>query len=84
MSEKKKLQFCGICDGKLVDGRALIFRTSLIDRSPVLIEVPAQVCEKCGHRWYTHETILLVEAAQRGEVAPTKSMTVPVVVAASA
>ena len=74
----RKLKYCGVCEAPLHDGEARVVRMSKIDGTPLIFEVPARVCTKCGHKWFSIQTIRMIEAAQRGELKPTGSMTVPV------
>ena len=60
---------------KRVDREAFKHKTGFV----ILEDVVIGVCEKCGNRYYTAETLKRVQAVASGEVRPERTEQVPVV-----
>jgi YgiT-type zinc finger domain-containing protein len=76
-----KAQFgyqCEYCDGtvraKRVDREAFKHKTGFV----ILENVVIGVCDKCGNRYYTAETLKTVQAVATGQVRPERTEQVPV------
>ncbi len=67
-----------LCGGELIERVEMLVKT-LPDKGTVLIEnVPARVCQQCGHRWLSHETMKKLEEVAEGQRAPEEVRQVPV------
>ncbi len=77
-----KTQFgyqCEYCEGtvqeKRVEREAFKHKAGFV----ILEEVVLGVCDKCGNRYYTAETLKRVQAVATGKVPPERIEQVPVV-----
>lgn len=73
-----KDNLCALCGGDLVENKVMLAR-ELVDQGTVLIrDVPARVCEQCGHRWLSHAVMGELEALAEGRRKPQTVQQVPV------
>lgn len=73
-----KDKLCALCGGVLMERVEMLVR-NLTDKGTVLIEnVPARVCQECGHRWLSQEIIKKLERLAEGEEEPAEVRQVPV------
>ena len=68
-------EYCeGVVGAKRVDREAFKHKTGFV----ILENVIIGVCEKCGNRYYTAETLKRVHAIATGQVRPERTEQVPV------
>jgi len=68
-------EYCeGVVQAKRVGREAFKHKTGFV----ILEDVVIGVCEKCGNRYYTAETLKRVQAIASGEVRPERTEQVPV------
>lgn len=68
-------EYCsGTVKGKRVDREAFKHKTGFV----ILEEVMIGVCDQCGSRYYTAETLKRVRAIALGKAKPTRTQRVPV------
>jgi len=69
---------CEYCEGvvrpKRVDREAFKHKTSFV----ILEDVEIGVCDRCGNRYYSAETLKRVEGIATGKIAPERTEPVPV------
>lgn len=69
---------CEYCEGvvreRQVEREAFKHKTGFV----ILEEVVIGVCDKCGNRYYSAETLKRVEAIATGKILPERSEQVPV------
>jgi YgiT-type zinc finger domain-containing protein len=69
---------CEYCDGvvqaKQVDREAFKHKTGFV----ILEDVEIGVCDTCGNRYYTAETLKKVQAIASGKIRPDRTEQVPV------
>ena len=69
---------CALCGGALVDKEVVMAR-DVSERGVVLIrDVPARVCDACGHRWLSQATMRGLEEVADGRRSPDAVQQVPV------
>lgn len=76
---KKKFGYrCEYCEGKVrekqVEREAFKHRKGFV----ILENVSIGICDKCGNRYYSADTLKRVEAIAEGEVRPRRMERVPV------
>jgi len=68
-------EFCsGTVTSKLVDREAFKHKAGFV----ILEEVTIGVCNQCGSRYYTADTLKRVHAIASGKAKPTRTQRVPV------
>lgn len=70
---------CEYCEGtvqaKQVEREAFKHKTGFV----ILEDVVIGVCDECGNRYYTAETLKKVQAVATGQVRPERTEQVPVI-----
>jgi YgiT-type zinc finger domain-containing protein len=68
-------EYCrGTVKGKRVDREAFKHKTGFV----ILEQVMIGVCDECGSRYYTADTLKRVHAIASGKAKPTRTQRVPV------
>lgn len=77
MKPKSGQMICSLCGGQLEAQRVRVVRERA-EQLAVFENVPAKVCQKCGHRWFGLQVVREMENTLSSMPAPLSTLHVPV------
>ncbi|MBI1930203.1 YgiT-type zinc finger protein [Candidatus Poribacteria bacterium] len=77
MKPKSGQMICSLCGGQLEAQRVRVVRERA-EQLAVFENIPAKVCQKCGHRWFGLQVVQEMEVSLSAAPSPVRTLRVPV------